>query len=77
MIIEIPDDAVNKMDVAKIALAHEAIKRSNYHIETASSFLGISVRALRQWFQKYPELAKYRCPNRDERVNLTSLKVRL
>ena len=57
MIIEIPDDVKKKLEHARIQIVKQTLTKFNNNKKKASRYLGCSVRAIRYWVEKYPELA--------------------
>jgi len=54
-----PESKHCPVDQAKIALAIYALDKFDYKRD-AAKWLGVSVRGLRYWFDKYEELMKYK-----------------
>ena len=64
MIIEIPDNSPDKLVSARIQITIQALAIYNNNKMRSAKFIGISIRTLRNWINRTPELARFRktCP---------------
>jgi transposase len=59
MILEIPDDEKDKIEFCRRALGKYALTTYKVRSE-AAAFLGISIRALSDWVNRYEELRHFK-----------------